>query len=181
MVHVISVPRIGGNYRPLEADDNYEKAILDLAPHVSVFVVACTTLHEYADRIEALRLTPQFLSYVEVVERFLVGISPESIVGVIGPQWTAMDDCGIYSPWQQVILAIKQNGPQDPGAIRVYHQMLGEFEAKTIVLACTELPLLPEPDKVDKRVVDVHKLVALEALDALADTGMLSEAAIGST
>eukprot|EP00658_Telonema_sp_P-2_P040408 TRINITY_DN2889_c0_g1_i4.p1 TRINITY_DN2889_c0_g1~~TRINITY_DN2889_c0_g1_i4.p1 ORF type:complete len:173 (-),score=21.00 TRINITY_DN2889_c0_g1_i4:673-1191(-) len=109
MVHVISVPRIGGNYRPLEADDNYEKvwsslkqAILDLAPHVSVFVVACTTLHEYADRIEALRLTPQFLSYVEVVERFLVGISPESIVGVIGPQWTAMDDCGIYSPWQQV-------------------------------------------------------------------------------
>eukprot|EP00658_Telonema_sp_P-2_P040400 TRINITY_DN2889_c0_g1_i14.p2 TRINITY_DN2889_c0_g1~~TRINITY_DN2889_c0_g1_i14.p2 ORF type:complete len:110 (-),score=30.06 TRINITY_DN2889_c0_g1_i14:361-690(-) len=81
----------------------------------------------------------------------------------------------------QVILAIKQNGPQDPGAIRVYHQMLGEFEAKTIVLACTELPLLPEPDKVDKRVVDVHKLVALEALDALADTGMLSEAAIGST
>jgi aspartate racemase len=61
----------------------------------------------------------------------------------------------------QLIHDVKRVGSSDPAHRRRFESLLSEMRADTVLLACTELPLLGEVET-DKTLVDVTDLVAFE-------------------
>ena len=62
---------------------------------------------------------------------------------------------------QDLILAIKADGGADPAHCAHLETVIAGLEAETVLLACTELPLVARPIP-GRRLVDVTEIVATE-------------------
>jgi aspartate racemase len=67
-------------------------------------------------------------------------------------------------PLHQLIYDIKVFGAADPGVRSRFAELLASIESATVLLACTELPLVADI-VTDKTLVDVTQLVAEAMLD----------------
>ena len=175
---VVSEPQLGLSM-DLEAHyedvwQTLEGTLRQLAPQVDAYGIACNTLNQYEDRISALNLSAKLISPMSAVEDFvreesianvaLVGAKPVMEMGAYSAYQHLPDIVDVTTDsnlddWQQLIFDVKRIGPDAPSVEARYAELLGRISADTILLACTELPLIKAPD-VSARLVDVTRLLA---------------------
>ena len=64
----------------------------------------------------------------------------------------------------QIIYDVKRLGGTDPTVVAQFQELIGTLESETVLLACTELPLIP-CDGTGKDLVDVTRLLARGLVD----------------
>ena len=147
-----------------------------IAQRVDYFAVACNTLNYYQPQLEALRLPATFVSFADVVTAFVKETRIES-VALLGAR--PVTDLGPWSHYRQLaehvavelpkpaqaeqlhrlIYDVKTYGGNVDDIRHRFRAIVDALESDTVLLACTELPLIPlEPGR--KQVVDVTELVA---------------------
>lgn len=145
-----------------------------IAAQVDTWAVACNTLNWFAPRIADLGLAAEFVSFPDVVADWittsglkrlgLLGAAPVTEMG----HWSAYRHLSglveIETPTdiqalQDLIYDVKRLGSADPGLRRRFAQIVEAMEADTLLLACTELPLIADVST-SKTLVDVTELVA---------------------
>jgi aspartate racemase len=160
-------------WRALHAD------ILALDGQVAAFSIACNTLNLFAGRIGELTLKSEFISFRDVLHDYLQRSGVERVcllgarpVAALG-QWSPYSDLREVVEFEpvtqgdvlhQLIYDIKVSGAADPGVRARFSGLLASIESATVLLACTELPLLANI-ATDKNLVDVTQLVAEAMLD----------------
>ena len=151
-----------------------EQAVLNIAPHVDVFTIACNTLHYYTRRIREICGPAVFLDVADVV-RSHMNARPAEPVALMGSasvasldQWspylalhrevsfeTPSDLAGLHD----LIHDIKLAGGETEDIRQRFIEIVSDLDAKTIMLSCTELPLV-HANVPGKALVDVNKLLA---------------------
>jgi aspartate racemase len=160
-------------WRALHAD------ILALDGQVAAFSIACNTLNLFAGRIRDLPLHSEFISFRDVLHDYLQRSGVERVcllgarpVAELG-EWSPYSDLREAvefepvvqgEPLHQLIYDIKVFGAADPGVRSRFAELLASIESATVLLACTELPLVADI-VTDKTLVDVTQLVAEAMLD----------------
>ena len=184
-VHVVSDPVLGLSMElertEAEVWDALKADAQALDGHAAVYAIACNTLNLFADRLHALELRAQLLSFTEVVGEHLARIGAQRVC-LLGARPVA--ELGEWSPYRtlrarfdfeplsneatealhQLIYDIKWRGAAHPGLRERFAALLAGIEAPVVLLACTELPLVAELPG-DGRLVDVTQLVAEALLD----------------
>jgi aspartate racemase len=143
----------------------------DIAPQVDYFAIACNTLHAYQSEIEALHLPAQFVSLVDTAVDFAQRRALSSLALLAADPVARLDE---HSPYQrlanavrvevprqslqQLILDVKRLGPTPELSAR-FSSIVAGLESHTVLLACTELPLIAQP-VAGKELVDVTDLLA---------------------
>jgi aspartate racemase len=149
------------------------KAARQLSEQVDVYAIACNTLNVFAPRLRGLDLPARLVSYPEVVaaalvqkkvDRFvLLGAAPVASLGPTSAYSGLQDQFIIDLPpdpaeVDDIIRAVKRCGPSDPSVVSRFAAVLDSLPAETVVLACTELPLIPNP--LARDLLDPTDLVA---------------------
>lgn len=178
-VTVLSVPELG---LAMDLRENEEQlwcvlrdAILAMdAAGVDLFCIACNVLHYYADRIAALNTRARFISIVdsardhlkkqEVRQAALLSISRVMALDEWSPYAPLADHVTLETPadtaaLDDIIRSIKRDGAQSAEVFVNFSRVLDSLGSQVILLACTELPLVPVAPR-DKRLVDVTALLA---------------------
>jgi aspartate racemase len=154
-----------------------ESNLKDLAKRVDLFCIACNTLHYYSDRIIRMGLSAKFVSIVDPVADYVKqnGISRMAILGVC-----SVVEPGMWSPYErlektielerpnckrieELVLLIKKSGADNPSIRRQLTEMISGLKSETVLLACTELPLV-HIEVPGKRVIDSTLLLADEVV-----------------
>lgn len=147
-----------------------------IAQRVDYYAIACNTLNYYQPQLEALQLPAKFVSFADVVTAFvkehrveriaLLGARPVTDLGPWSHYRALADQVVVELPkpalaaqLHQLIYDVKTHGGNDEGIRRRFGEILRGLESRTVLLACTELPLIPI-DAGNRRVVDVTDLVA---------------------
>jgi aspartate racemase len=186
-VIVHSVPGLGLSME-LERNDALVWPLLaetmrNLDPQVDAYAIACNTLNHYEARLRALPLRSRLISTQDVV-RGLVrerGLTKVALLGArpvmeMGP-WSAYRDLPqvvqVELPrdadaLHEIIYDVKTRGGDAPDIVRRFEAVLEALEAPVVLLACTELPLIPARSA-RHELVDVTALLA----GALARIGQL--------
>ena len=180
-VVVVSEPELGLSM-DLAANEEavwetLRRTIIALAPQVDCYAIACNTLNWYAPRIEALGLAAEFVSFPKVIRSALRarGLDRVALLGAapvqsLGP-WSVYRDLTTdftvetpaeTGPVHRLIEDIKRLGSEAAELRPRLGQILAELQEPTVLLACTELPLIATMAS-DKELLDVTDLVA-EAL-----------------
>lgn len=168
-----------------------ERTVREIAPRVDAFAIACNTLNWYAPRIDALLAgmpgAGQLVSFQGVLHDE-IRQSGAGRVGLLGAApVVALDDHSAYAGLaahvaietpadpdrlQTLIHDVKRLGGAHPSLGPRLEEIIMQMEADTILLACTELPLIARP-VAGRRLIDVTDAVAarLAAL-ALGHAGM---------
>ncbi|QGZ35582.1 aspartate/glutamate racemase family protein [Stappia indica] len=181
-VVVVSEPRLGLSMDLAGNDAAVWAAMREtldiLAPQVEAYAIACNTLNWYAPRIEKLGLAAQLVSFQDVLADWIArsGTRKLALLGA-GPV-TAMDAWSAYRDLPQLVEVelpgdaaalhrliedVKRLGSRDAALRPRLAELVAGLDADTVLLACTELPLIADIET-DKQLVDVTDLVA----DALA-------------
>lgn len=190
-VVVVSEPQLGLSmdieHRETEVWDSLEATVRQLAPQVDHYAIACNTLHHFVPRLQALDLGADLVSAVDVAVSFVADRGLTTI-GLLGARQVI--DLGPWSPYgpladaarvvttsrpeelHQLIHDVKTHGAHHRGLSDRWATIVADTPADTVLLACTELPLLPVPPT-DKTLVDATDLVADE-LARLATAGAVS-------
>ena len=147
-----------------------------MASRVDYYAIACNTLNYYQPQLEALRLPATLVSFADAVIDFVKGNRIESVallgarpVTDLGP-WShyrkLAEHVGVELPkpaqgerLHRLIYDVKTYGGNVDDIRRRFGDILDSLESDTILLACTELPLIPL-DAGRKQIVDVTDLVA---------------------
>lgn len=179
-VTIISEPALGLSME-LEQNDAVvweclRSAATALAQRVDYYAIACNTLNHYQPQLEALGLPARLVSFADVVLGYLRGNAIDN-VALLGAR--PVTDLGPWSHYRklaehvrvelprprqahelhQLIYDVKSYGGQRAETQENFRALLGELQSETVLLACTELPLIPlVQDR--KRIVDVTELVA---------------------
>lgn len=184
-VHVVSDPELGLSME-LERTEAQVWAALKadaqaLDGRAAVYAIACNTLNLFADRLHALGLRAQLLSFTDVVGDHLarsgaprvclLGARPVAELGEWSPYRTLRErfdfeplgDAGTEE-LHQLIYDIKWRGAAHPGLRERFAALVAGIESPCVLLACTELPLVADLPG-DGRLVDVTQLVAEALLD----------------
>lgn len=186
-IHVISQPALGLSMELAHTETSVwstlQASARALDGRVQVYAIACNTLNLFADRLQALGLQAQLLSFADVVgahlrqqgasERICVlGARPVAELGALSP-YRAL--CGSFdierldeaqiSQLHALIYDVKSSGPQAPGLAERLQALLSGIRATTVLLACTELPLIARPGHSPHQLVDVTDIVAQALLD----------------
>ncbi|REG79354.1 aspartate/glutamate racemase family protein [Marinomonas pollencensis] len=178
-VSIISEPVLGLSMELEKNDAQVWSALSDVAKEldrqVDYYAIACNTLNYYQSQLGALSLRAQLVSFSEVVKQKLLadGIQKVALLGA-----DSVTDLGEWSPYRQLTEVAEVEIPKSDGGL---HQLIydvktfgGErkdiidrfstlvegLEADMVLLACTELPLIPIKSK--KSLIDVTDLVANE-------------------
>ncbi|HEY8607025.1 MAG TPA: aspartate/glutamate racemase family protein [Noviherbaspirillum sp.] len=180
-VTIISEPALGLS---MELDRNdgpvwecLRACATDIAQRTDYFAIACNTLNHYQPQIEALGLPARFVSFADVVLDHLRdrGVGRVALLGA-----RPVTDLGPWSHYRKLasevevelprpaqaaalhalIYAVKAQGGDSGELQSRFRALLDGIEADTVLLACTELPLIPLQET-GKNVVDVTDLVAL--------------------
>lgn len=182
-VRIISSPVLGLSME-LEANDlavwpELERVFDDLAAQSDVIGIACNTLNYYERQIKATPRTAQLVSVGDVVEDYLKrrGLTSVALLGAAPvtkmDRWSAYHrlaeafevetpkDPGLL---HQIIYDVKRLGGTDPTVVAQFQELIGTLESETVLLACTELPLIP-CDGTGKDLVDVTRLLARGLVD----------------
>ncbi len=179
-VTILSEPTLGLSME-LAANDDAVWACLRatataIAQRVDYYAIACNTLNHYQPQLEALGLPAKLVSFADVVLDFvrtnriervaLLGARPVTDLGAWSHyrKLAGQVDVELPKPAQaeqlhRLIYDVKTFGGDPPEIRQRLRTILDALESRTVLLACTELPLIPL-DAEDERVVDVTALVA---------------------
>lgn len=157
---------------------------------VAAYAIACNTLNVFAPRLNELGLTARLISFADVLGAYLRrrGATRVSLLGA-----RTVAELGAWSPYRclrsvvdfepldesgrmtlhQLIYDVKQYGAEHPGLRDRFASLLGRIQSDTVLLACTELPLIADLETT-KYLVDVTQLVA-EALVDCTDLAAISD------
>lgn len=188
-VTIVSEPTLGLSME-LEANDAavwhcLRDAAQHVAQRVDYYAIACNTLNYYQPQIDALHLPAKLISFADVALDFLRanGITRVALLGArpvtdLGP-WShyrrMADHVRIELPkpaqaqqLHQLIYDVKSAGADNADIRRRFRAILDTLESDTVLLACTELPLIPH-DAHQQRLVDVTDLVACKLAELAYD------------
>lgn len=182
-VTVLSEPVLGMSMELPRHEVLVWEALKGTAAAMSVqadhWAIACNTLNWFAPRIAKLGLPTGFVSFQEVLEDWLdkTGLTR---IGLLGA--APVTDMGEWSAYRELATKVLVETPADAVALHdLIHdvkrlgsghaslrprllQIVEAMKAESLLLACTELPLIADIPTA-KRLVDVTDLVA-EALVA---------------
>lgn len=138
------------------------------------WAIACNTLNWFAPRIAGLGLASEFVSFPGVVADWVTR-SEVKRLGLLGAApVTEMGDWSAYryltglvdietpaerKALQDLIYDVKRLGSADPDLRPRFARIVEAMQADTLLLACTELPLIADVST-SKTLVDVTDLVA---------------------
>ncbi|WP_419905983.1 aspartate/glutamate racemase family protein [Kiloniella sp.] len=181
-VHIISSPVLGMSME-LEKNDlavwpELERVFDELAEKVDYIAIACNTLNYYEHQIKAKPRKATFISVSDVVTSYLKEHNATSIALLGASPVTQLDDWSVYSSLcdhfdveipedisqlHRLIYDVKRYGGTQPAIIEQFEQLVSGLRSKIVLLACTELPLIPiiMPEH---NVVDVTQLLARELI-----------------
>ena len=148
---------------------------------VIAYAIACNTLNVFAPRLNELGLNARLISFADVLGSYLRRRG-ETRVCLLGARTVA--ELGAWSPYRslhslvdfepldeggrmalhQLIYDVKQYGAQHPGLRDRFASLLERVRSQTVLLACTELPLIADVET-PKHLVDVTQLVAEALVD----------------
>ena len=152
------------------------RAATRLAPLVDVYAIACNTLNFYAQDLAALGLRAHLVSFADVLVDELRRTRSRSVallgarpVTELGP-WSTYRGLaqqveletlapGVAHELHALIYDIKAKGGGDPTLAPRFEALLAQLRSDVVVLACTELPLVPVKAP-GKRLIDPTDLVA---------------------
>ena len=179
-VTVLSEPELGLSME-LEAHDaaiwaRLRKTAEAIAQRVDYYAIACNTLNYYQPQLDALMLPAKLISFSEVAQEFLQAQRIER-VALLGAR--PVTDLGPWSPYRalarhvdielpqaeqaeqlhRLIYDVKTYGANGGDISRRFRAILDALESPVVLLACTELPLIPL-EASHKKIVDVTGLVA---------------------
>ena len=153
------------------------QTVAAMAVQADTFAIACNTLNWFAPQIKAMNLPAEFVGFQSVVADWLqqsgtkkIGILGAAAVTEMG-EWSAYRDLVRHAAVEvpanapalhELIYDVKRLGSADPTLRPRLLELIDAMDADTVLLACTELPLIADIDT-DKTLVDVTDLVA-EAL-----------------
>lgn len=155
-----------------------ERSVRQIAPQVDVFAIACNTLNWFAPRVERLLLSlpdAGVLLSFQAVLKTAIKASGASRVGLMaaGPV-LALDEYSVYTSLcsdvqfevsrqttqlHALIEDVKRLGHASDGLAQRFETMTQDLASSTVVLACTELPLIAVPVE-GKTFIDVTECVA---------------------
>jgi aspartate racemase len=147
-----------------------------IAKDVDYYAIACNTLNYYEPQIAGLALPAKFVSFAQVVLNFLQENNIKN-VALLGSR--PVTELGKWSHYRQLaehvdieqlepeqakelhelIYAVKIHGGKAGHIQERFKGFLSHIKSETILLACTELPLIPV-EAGQRRLVDVTDLVA---------------------
>ena len=150
------------------------EAVECIAPKTCRYTIACNTLHYFQDRIETMGLGGRFVSVASVVESFLdetriksfalIGATPAVNFAKWSPYARLANRFSIELSSSQAAIHsligdVKRLGANHQEVCDRFRVLLQGIDSEWIVLACTELPLIPV-DCPGKKLVDVTQLLA---------------------
>ena len=155
-----------------------------IAQRVDYYAIACNTLDYFHPRLDALDLPATHVSFVDMVQDFLV-CNKVSRVALLGTR--PVTDFGAWSPYRRLaqhvdielpaptqaellhrlIYDVKTFGGDSREIRARFRAILNTLESDTVLLACSELPLI-EVETNGRQLVDVTVLAA-EKLAKLAN------------
>ena len=180
-VVIHSVPALGWS---MDLEAHHEavhatmlEACAELGAACSVFGVSCNTLHLYAEDMALAGRPATFVSMVELTVEACAGRERVALLGsrttmaLDGP-WSAytalrgvvgeveLPDAAAQVALHELIYDIKRIGAE--ACVPRWRALLAELEAPTVVLACTELPLVAaaDPRAATERFLDPTALLA---------------------
>jgi aspartate racemase len=177
-VVIFSEPELGLSME-LEANDPRVWACLErtaraMAPYMDYYAIACNTLNYYEGKLVALGLSCRLVSVADVVIDY-IRVHDLKGVALLGAR--SVTDLGPWSPYRALTAHVTVELPNKPQALHelIYdvkahgggHEGIGErfadilldLESEVVLLACTELPLIPV-GPTGHRLVDVTDLLA---------------------
>jgi len=177
-VTVLSEPLLGLSMDLSRNEAVVWEALKNLAAAMSVRVdhwaIACNTLNWFAPRISDLDLPGEFVSFQSVLAEFirssrltrvgLLGAAPVTEMGAWSTYRSLVDMVDVEVPADTAALHalihdVKRLGSGDPGLRQRLAAITAGMRADTLLLACTELPLIASAGG-SKRLIDVTDLVA---------------------
>lgn len=178
-VSIISEPLLGLSME-LEKNDGkvwqtLSKVAKKVASQADYYAIACNTLNYYQPHLEGLALSSTLVSFGDVVKQRLLqdGIKKVALLGS-----DSVTDLGDWSPYQQLsdvvevevlnpdlglhqlIYDVKNHGGETQSIVTRFTELVDSLDSDLVLLACTELPLIPI--RTGKTLIDVTDLVAQE-------------------
>lgn len=163
-VLVHSIPELGFAMNLQEHESRLWAALLRAITHMdsqtNLLCIACNVLHTFADRIRALDTTLDLVSIVDVTCDHIcsaginrVGfLSISSVMALEGnsPYAALRDSANIVTAADSaavdvLIREVKRHGASFPGLRERYDDIVRDLGVDSVILACTELPLLSHP------------------------------------
>ncbi|TCS42688.1 aspartate/glutamate racemase family protein [Reinekea marinisedimentorum] len=176
-VVIMSIPALGLSMELEKNNDevwhSLSQTASKLAEHTDYYAIACNTLNYYQPQLEGLGLKSTLVSFPDVVSDrvlnsglkkvALLGAKPVTDLGDWSPYRKLLDAVELETPVQpeklhQLIYDVKAYGGDHPAVIEQFTELLSNLEADVVLLACTELPLIPVVSTKD--LIDVTDLVA---------------------
>ncbi|KAA1243935.1 aspartate/glutamate racemase family protein [Aquimarina sp. RZ0] len=176
-VVVYSVPELG---KVMSIETNTDEvwshlkaALLKIDSEVDYFCIACNVLHHYSLQIQEMNLKSKFVSIVNVTRDYLLESNTKEIallsipkvieLGKFSPYKYLQDDFSVETPGSEemdtLIRGIKIKGSENKELLNDFRLILDKIEAKVVILACTELPLL-STESINKVFVDPTDILA---------------------
>lgn len=181
-VTMFSEPTLGLSMELAEHDTEVwaclKLAAQSIAQRVDYYAIACNTLNYYQPQLDALGLPAKLVSFADVVLSFLhqhdigrialLGAKPVTDLGLWSHYRKLAERVEIELPdaltigeLHRLIYDVKTFGGNLPDIQHRFQAIVDALQSDTVLLACTELPLIPPP-QTNKRIVDVTDLVAQE-------------------
>ncbi len=175
-VIVHSIPYLG-NVMEIELYENeiwdhLKSTILKLDKNVDYFCIACNVLHFYSSKISQLNLSSKFVSIITATNNYLkkrnlqevaiLSIPPIIEFRKYSPYSNLLDNYKIEVPNSKEINSlinnVKKNGA-DTKNNHQYSKITKKLKSETVILACTELPLLSTTG-IQKTFIDPTSILA---------------------
>ena len=150
-----------------------KSALQGMNNNVDLVCIACNVLHYFTDKIKALSLNFELISIVEVAEKSIQQYENVALLSI-----SRVIEFGHYSPYRnsavkfpievpcphamdKLVHHIKHHGGNHPESVIQFEHILNSLQADVIILACTELPLLPL-ERYSKQFFDASDMLAKE-------------------
>lgn len=147
-----------------------------ISQYVDYYAIACNTLNHYQPQLDAMALPAKLVSFADTAAEYLnvnrinrvalLGARPVTDLGHWSHYRSLTDHVEIELPkpaqseqLHRLIYDVKTHGGSSPAIARRFGEIIDSLESDTVLLACTELPLIA-PQQTRKQLVDVTELVA---------------------
>ncbi len=179
-VTIFSEPTLGLSME-LEANHSavwpcLKAAAQAISQRVDYYAIACNTLNYYQPQLDALQLPAKLVSFADVVLEYLrihriervalLGARPVTNLGSWSHYRALAEQVAVELPkpaqaeqLHRLIYNVKTFGGNGPEIRARFSAILDALESDTVLLACTELPLIPL-EQGRKQTIDVTDLVA---------------------
>jgi aspartate racemase len=179
-VTIYSEPLLGLSME-LDANDGavwecLKAAAQSIAGRVDYYAIACNTLNHYQPQLDALGLSAKLVSFADVVLDYvrerriarvaLLGARPVTDLGAWSHYRGLSGHLEIELPkpaeaaqLHKLIYDVKTFGGDSVDLRMRFARIVDALDSDTVLLACTELPLIPLA-ATNKQIIDVTELVA---------------------